>query len=62
MTVQFSICSAYGDFTQRFLLEDFPFDEQNFNIRIIDITLNPNEVILEPDSLLQSGISNNLEL
>ncbi|MCB0727184.1 MAG: hypothetical protein KDD00_06945 [Ignavibacteriae bacterium] len=52
----------YGDFTQRFLLEDFPFDEQNFNIRIIDITLNPNEVILEPDSLLQSGISNNLEL
>ncbi|HMQ69211.1 MAG TPA: hypothetical protein PKA90_09360 [Ignavibacteria bacterium] len=52
----------YGDFTQKFLLEDFPFDEQSFQIRIIDITLNPEDVLLEPDTIIQSGISNNLEL
>lgn len=53
---------VYGDFTQSFLLEDFPFDEQIFHIRLIDITLNPNEAVLEPDTLVQSGISNDLAL
>ncbi|MBP9191289.1 MAG: hypothetical protein KBF96_01935 [Ignavibacteria bacterium] len=53
---------VYGDFTQRFLLEDFPFDEQNFHIGLINIALNPNDIVLEPDPLIQSGLSNNLEL
>lgn len=52
----------YGDFSQRFLLHNFPFDKQSFNIRIIDITLNPDEVLLEPDTLIKSDLSNDLAL
>lgn len=53
---------VYGDFTQKFMLREFPFDEQNFNIRLIDITLNPNEILLEPDTTINSGLNKDLSL
>ncbi|MBS1519255.1 MAG: hypothetical protein JSS91_14315 [Bacteroidetes bacterium] len=52
----------FGSFTQVLQFKDFPFDEQQFKIRILDITLNPNDVILEPDPIRQSGLGKDITL
>lgn len=52
----------YGDFTQEFMLQNFPFDEQDFNIRIINISMNTNNVKLEPDTAIISKLNNHLTL
>ena len=47
----------YGEFAQNLYFAEFPFDEQNFELRIIDIAISPTGVSLEPDSLMMSGLN-----
>lgn len=50
----------YGEFTQDLYFTDFPFDNQNFELRIVDISIDSSNVILEPDIKSESGLGKNI--
>ncbi|HQY19700.1 MAG TPA: hypothetical protein PLX80_02515 [Ignavibacteria bacterium] len=52
----------FGDFTQNLNFREFPFDTQNFVLRLIEISFNSNEISLEPDPEIRSGVGKNISL
>ncbi len=52
----------FGDFTQEFNFEDFPFDTQTFDIKIIGIGNTANDIELVPDPEVPSGVSDKLSM
>ena len=64
--INFTLNSAgariFGDFTQNLHFREFPFDTQNFELRLIEISFNSNDISLEPDPEIRSGIGKNISL
>jgi Neurotransmitter-gated ion-channel ligand binding domain len=52
----------FGDLTEDFQFEDFPFDTQTFEIKVIAAGQNASEVELVPDDKSPSGISDKLSM
>lgn len=53
---------VFGDFTQNLHFKEFPFDTQIFLLRIIEMSFNSNEITLEPDPVIMSGLGKNISL
>lgn len=52
----------FGDFTQNLNFREFPFDTQNFEMRLIEISFNSSDITLEPDPDISSGVGKNISL
>ena len=53
---------VWGQFSQPLRLEDFPFDQQEFNLTLISSGYSPEEVQLIQNQEFQSGIADQLSI